>query len=139
MLQAISHLNWIAVLVVTVIGFGLGAVWYSLLFGKAWAQEIKLTPEMMEAHRRRTGAVMSTAFLLNVLSTFTLAVLISAHHVAGADKGAELGLLVGVGLVAARQGTNMLFESRSLRHFLIVAGYEVLMCTVQGAILGVWR
>lgn len=37
------------------------------------------------------------AFLCTVLSTSTLAVLLAAHHVPGAAKGAEMGLLVAVG------------------------------------------
>jgi hypothetical protein len=37
------------------------------------------------------------AFLCTVLSTSTLAVLLAAHPVPGAAKGAEMGLLVAVG------------------------------------------
>ena len=54
-------------------------------------------------------------------------------------KGAELGVMLGVGLVAARHATNALFELKTLKHYLIVSGYDVALLAIQGAILGVWR
>jgi len=140
MIHAITNLNWIAILSISILGFGLGAIWYSpLLFAKAWMQEMKVTPESMQSGSGRVPLIMTGAVLFTVLSTFTLAVLISAHHAAGPLKGAEFGVFVGAGLVAAREGTNALFESRTLRHFLIVAGHDVVLCAVQGAFLGIWR
>jgi hypothetical protein len=140
MIDAIRNLSPVAVLVVSILGFGLGSIWYApFLFGKAWIQEMKITPESMKANSGRMPMMMTGAVLFTVLSTFTLAALLSAHHTAGALKGAELGLFVGAGLVAAREGTSALFESRTLRHFLIVAGHDVVLCTVLGAVLGVWR
>ena len=39
------HLNYIAVLVTAVVGFMLGGLWYSALFGKMWRTEMKITEE----------------------------------------------------------------------------------------------
>jgi len=140
MIHAIASLNPVAVLVVAFVGFCLGAVWYSpLLFVKPWMEEMKITPESMKKEAGRFPVVMGGALACTIVSTLTLASLVAAHHSAGPLKGAELGLLVGAGLVAARAGTNALFESRTLRHYLIVAGHDVLLCVVQGAILAVWR
>jgi hypothetical protein len=36
-------------------------------------------------------------------------------------------------------GVTYLFEHRSLKLFLINAGYQVVTFTVMGAILGAWR
>ncbi len=140
MIHAIASLSPVAVLVVAILGFCLGAIWYSpLLFVKAWMEEMKITPESAKANSGRFPVVMAGALLCTVVSTFTLAALIAAHPSHGLLKGAELGLFVGAGLVAARSGTNSLFENRSLRHFLIVAGHDVALCVFQGAILGVWH
>jgi hypothetical protein len=140
MIHAIFSLSPVAILVVALVGFGLGTLWYSqFLFARAWMEEMKLTPESLRASAGRVPLMMSGALLCTILSTFTLAALVAAHHCSGPFKGAELGLFVAGGLVAAREGTNALFECRSLRHFLIVAGHDVALCTVQGAILGVWH
>jgi hypothetical protein len=141
MYNALTSLNPLAVIVVSIIGFAIGAIWYSpALFSKAWMAEMKLTPEQAQAASKgRIPLMMGGGFMCTVVSTLTLAVLIAANRTSAPVKGAELGLLVGAGLVAARQATNAIFEMRSLRHFLIVAGHDVAMCTVLGAILAVWR
>jgi hypothetical protein len=139
-MHALTSLNPIAILVVSVLGFLIGAVWYSpLLFVKAWLAEMKITPEMMKEGSKGMAKAMVSALLLTVLSTLTLATLLAVCHVASPLKGAELGFFVGTGLVAAREGTNAAFEKRTLRHYAIVAGHDVVLLVVQGAILAVWR
>jgi Protein of unknown function (DUF1761) len=140
MMHALTSLNPIAILAVSVLGFLIGAVWYSpLLFVKAWLEEMKITPEMMKDRPKGMAKPMISALLLTVISTVTLATLLAACHVASPLKGAGLGLFVGMGLVAAREGTNAGFEMRTLRHFMIFAGHDVVLLVVQGAILAVWR
>ena len=49
MMQSILSLNYVAVLVVAVIGFMLGSLWFSpFLFAKAWMAELKITEAMMK-------------------------------------------------------------------------------------------
>jgi hypothetical protein len=140
MTHSLTNLSPVAIIVVSLLGIGFGFAWYSpYLFGGAWMREMKISPESIRSGSGRAPMMMGGAFLLTVVSTFTLAALIAAHHSAGALRGAEFGLLVGAGLVAAREGTNALFESRTFRHFLIVSGHDVVLCVFQGAVLGAWH
>jgi hypothetical protein len=100
---------------------------------------MKMTPEMMKAASKGPLRTFGPALLLTLLSTATLATLVGLCHINGPLKGAEFGLCTGVGLVAAREGTNAVFENRTLRHFAIVSGYDVVLFVIQGAILAVWR
>jgi hypothetical protein len=139
MINAIKSLNPVAVIVVSLLGFLIGGLWYSpLLFVRAWMAEVKMTPEIAKAAGNGKSR-LSGALLLTLVSTTALAVLLAAHHVSGPLKGAEIGLFVGAALVAAREATNSLFELRSLRYVLIVAGHDVFQFTVLGAVLAVWR
>jgi hypothetical protein len=139
-MHAFTSLNPVAILVVSILGFLLGGVWFSkLLFVMAWLKEMKLTSEMAKAQSKGPARTMGPAILLTIVSTTALATLLAAFHVTSALRGAELGLFVGVGLVAAREGVNAIFENRTLRHYMIVAGHDVVLFTVQGAILAVWR
>jgi hypothetical protein len=139
MLETFSHLNYLAVLAVSVVGFILGGVWYSrALFGKAWMTEMKLTEEQCKK-KDGMARMMILCFLLTVVSTTVLAALIAAHRTVGPVKGAAFGLMVGAGLIAVRYSVNSMFESRSLRHVAIVAGHDIVLCLIQGALLGVWR
>jgi hypothetical protein len=141
MINALNSLHPLAIIVVSIVGFFFGALWFSpLLFSKAWMKELKLTPEAAKAaYAGRMPFIMGGALACTVVSTLTLAVLLAANPTSHPLEGAELGLLVGAGLVAAREGANALFESRTLRHFLIVSGHDVVLCALLGAILAVWR
>jgi hypothetical protein len=139
MLNALTSLRPLVVLAVSVVGFILGGLWFSpLLFVKAWLEETRITPEIAKAAGHGKSR-MAAAFACTVVSTFTLAILVAANRTSSPLKGAELGLLVGAGLVAARQGVNALFELRSLRVYLIVSGHDVALSVMLGALLAVWR
>ncbi len=140
MSHALLSLNPLAILAITVLGFFFGALWYSpLLFVKAWMREAKITPDMWKAKPGRGPFLLGATFVCTAVSTTALATFIAGTYVHDAVKGAELGLMLGVGLVAARHATNELFELKSLKHYLIVSGYDVALFALQGAILGVWR
>ena len=138
MIRALLSLNILHVVVVSMAGFALGSVWYSpFLFAKAWLREMRIDP----ADARAAGGgltLLVSAFVLTLVSTAGLAALISVAGPRTAGAGARFGLLVGLLLVAARQGVNGVFERRSLRHFLITAGHDVALCALQGALLGAW-
>ena len=53
MRDAITHLNYVSVLVVAVAGFLLGWLWYGLFFGRVWMAEMKFTPESMAAAKEK--------------------------------------------------------------------------------------
>jgi Protein of unknown function (DUF1761) len=140
MIHAIESLSPLKVLVVALIGFCLGGLWYSpLLFVKAWLREMKITPEMIKAGAVGGPYTMPCAILFTIISTFALAALVAACNPPGALHGAAFGLFVGAGLVGARGAVNGIFEGRTLAHFLITSGHDVVLCTLQGAVLAVWR
>lgn len=140
MMHAILTVNYIAVVVVTIIGFLLGWLWYSVLFGKAWMAEMKITEEKMkEATAKGMAKLFATGFFYTLLSTFALAVLIKVNGSANWLKGAEFGVFVGVLVVGARMLNGGLWEQRTARLQLINLGHEVALFALQGAILGVWR
>jgi hypothetical protein len=140
MSHALESLNPLAILVVTAVGFFLGGLWYSpLLFVKPWMAEAKMTPETWKNKPGRGPLVLGATVLITLVSTTTLAMVLAETFTHGVFRGAEYGFVLGVGLVAARHATNALFEMKTLRHFVIVSGYDVALFTLQGAILGVWR
>jgi hypothetical protein len=139
-MHTLASLNPIAILVVAVISFLLGGLWYSpVLFVYPWMKEMKITPESRKADYKGPLKTFGPALFLTLVSTATLATLISLCHIAGPLKGAEFGLFAAIGLVAAREGTNAVFENRSFKLFAIVAGYDVVLFASQGSILAVWR
>ena len=139
MIDALVSLNYLAVLVVAIIGFMFGWLWYSVLCGKAWMAEMKLTEEAIAACKPKMGRIMTTGFVLTLASTFGLAWLMRAHGSATALSGVQFGGMVGVLVVGARFLNGGLWEQRSLRLQAITVGHEVVLYAVQGAILAAWR
>lgn len=125
----------LGIVLAAVAGFILGGAWYSPpLFGHAWARESG-TPE---AHNPDPKAQIQFFVILLVLLALAASVLSYAlrwHGDAGAVAGLETGA-VGSLLAVAVVGMDTLFERKSLRLFLINAGYYVVSFCVMGAIVG---
>ena len=141
MRNIIPHLNYLHVLVVTVAGFLLGWIWYSpVLFVKPWIAEMKITPEQMkEAKAKGMAGFFVKGFLFTFLSTFGLAALIAAHGSPNWKHGAAFGLFIGLFGPVMRMLNNGVWENRSLKLQAIVTGHEIVLYTLQGAILGAWH
>lgn len=73
--QAISDIHWIWFVVAVVLAFAIGAVWYSVLFSKAWIRVFKV--EMPEKITTSSFVrTMSIQFLANVLFGLVFFVLV---------------------------------------------------------------
>jgi len=132
----LGEVNWLAVIVATVAAFLLGGLWYSKkIFGAKWMQEIGLTEESLDqTHVART---FITTFVLQFIAATALAVYL------GSDSSLMSGLLSGglVGLlwIATAYAITYLFEQRTMRLFLINAGFYVVQFALMGTILGAWH
>jgi hypothetical protein len=139
LVHILHHLNYVPVIVISIIGFLFGGLWYSrFLFANAWMKEVNLTNEQCKAQGGGAKKLFLT-FLCTVAATMTLDVLVGLRGSVTASSGAKLGLLVGLGLVAALQGPAALFEGRKCRYCWIVLGHNVALCVLLSAILGAWR
>lgn len=129
-----ANLNWIAIIAATVSAFILGGIWYAKgVFGGRWMQEIGLTEEDVE--KGHMGKIFGTTFVLQFIAATTLAMLIGPNK--GWLIGLHAGLIVGLIWVGSAIAINYLFEQRSLRLWFINAGYNVVLYSIMGIIIGV--
>ena len=129
-----EHINWIAVPVAALAGFAVGGLWYGPLFGKAWMQETGITME--QARAASMLRIYGTTFVLNLVAACSLAMFIGAGDM---RFGAFAGFMTGLTFIATAFGITYLFEFRSFRLWLINAGYQVVIFTLMGTILGAWH
>jgi hypothetical protein len=135
LLAAFSEISWVSVLVATVVSFALGSAWYSpVLFGKIWQKELGLSNENISSSSM--AKIFGTAFLLSFIGAAFLDIYIGKDSTAW--SGMRAGLLVSVVWISTALGVNYLFARKSLKLFLIDAGYFVVFFVVMGAILGAW-
>ena len=133
-----SDLNWLAVIVASVIGYALGAVWYMAL-AKPWMAGTGLTREIVASRKQATLRAYAISAIGAFIATLALAILVQLTGTTDAGGGLALGLLVGIGFIAVNHAVHDSFEFRPMKLYLINTGYPVLQLALAGLILGIWQ
>ncbi len=129
-------INVIAVAAAALSAFLIGGIWYSpILFYKTWLEETGLTEDALK--RRNMGLVFGGSFVLSLVIAFNLAAFLAGPP--NLAWGLAAGALAGAGWVATGMGITYLFEKRSLKLWLVNAGYHAVTFVVMGGILGAWK
>jgi hypothetical protein len=130
-----GNTNWLAILLAALAGFAVGAIWYGPLFGKAWMRESGVTLE--KAKSANMPKLYGTVLALNLIAAGSLAMFIGPTG--DWRFGLFAGFMTGLTFVSTALGVIYLFESRSLRLWLINAGYQVVIFSLMGVVLGAWH
>ncbi|MFN8133775.1 MAG: DUF1761 domain-containing protein [Bacteroidales bacterium] len=132
-----STLNWLAVLLSTLIFFALGALWYNpMVFGKLWMKEAGIPKETTA--KANMPKIMGLTLLFTFVMVLNLALFLNDPKI-GATEGAMYGFFTGFGWVAMAIFVTGQYEFRSTRYMLIHAGYNVVGFTIVGLLLGAWK
>lgn len=83
------------------------------------------------------GKIFGGSFILSLTISFVLVLFLGPER--NAMIGATARFMAGLFRITTAIGFTYLFERKSLKLFLINAGYHVLTFTVMGLILGVWK
>ena len=126
--------NELAVLAAALSAFVLGGLWYGPLFKQAWCREAGVDPGSAPQHPARVFAI---ALLASLVAAATFAWFIGPAP--GLRIAVQDGVLAGLAMVAMSFGINYAFARRSLRLWLIDAGYHTLQFTLYGLIIGLWQ
>lgn len=130
------NINFVAVIAAALSMFLIGGVWYSpILFGKQWLKEMGKDESFLDTGNPKV--IFGGSFVLALIMAFNLAGFVSSYQ--SWTWGLIGGVLAGLGWVALSIGVIYLFERRSIKMFLINAGYMVISYSVMGLILGLWK
>ncbi len=135
----LGSVNWLAVIIGTVVYFALGAAWFAPVtpIGRAWMKAA--------AYESPTSGTMSTNvfYVIPIVTCFVmvtaLALLAAAVGVEDIGGGITLGLVAGIGLAVPLLLTTAAFEFQKPQPFtwgLIDASYHAVGLTIAGAIIG---
>jgi hypothetical protein len=134
-------INFFAVLVAALAGFGVGALWYSPHgFGKRWT-ELTGTGSGKEMFHGRFSPMQAMAieFALSLIAAYVLAIFSDALSIRGPLMALRLAFWVWLGFVATTLFSGVLFENRPMKLFYINAGYRFLAILVMALIVGIWH
>ena len=133
----LGDINYLAVLVAIIINMAGGAAWYGIL-GKPWMAELGTTKEQIQERKSEMVRGYIIAVIASIVIALALAIIIQATKAEDLD-GLLIGLIAGVGFVATTFGANYAFEYRSLRLYMINAGYPLVSFAIMGTVLGLWQ
>ncbi|MEO9806010.1 MAG: DUF1761 domain-containing protein [Reichenbachiella sp.] len=138
------QINFVAVIVAVVLNFILGFIWYTPLFGKAWATEMGFDP-----NEKPEGSVMARGMIFMVVGNFFLAY-VFAHNIAVWDpmtwgQGpsemskmaniANAAFFTWLGFFLPIDLGGVAWEKKSWKLFGINTGYHLLSLIVVAAVL----
>lgn len=132
-----GNVNLLAVVLGAVAFFAVGAVWYTVLFGKAWRAETGISDEMAaagpKAGQNPTWLIFGLCFLFEMLISLML-----GHNVARTSPAPHVIMMMAVGFGATIMvpaiGINYLYQMKSGKLFAIDAGHFILGTAAMGAV-----
>ena len=131
-----AEINWSAVLLGALAFFLVGAIWYGVLFSKAWQKAAGMSDEKIQSGNM--ALIFGLTFLAEVVISLTL-----WHGIArsGASDRAVMMMAVGFGatIMVPAIGINYLYLRKTLAHFLIDAGHFIVGMTAMGGVFLLFR
>ena len=135
--MSFSGVNYFAVVIAALAGFGLGAVWYTVL-SKPWMHAVGLTEA--ECKARNQGAGRIVPFVISIVALFVMAWMLAGIMgqlgQISIRGGVISGFLVWLGFVITTMGVNHAFSGAPTKLTMIDGGYWLAVLLIQGAVIG---
>ena len=135
-LDYFGELNWLAVVVATLVWFGFSAVWYSIPpLSKAWssAARVDTTGE---------GPPLALLFIPTLIgyfvTTVVIALLAEGLGASTVGDGIALGATLGIGFGMVGALVNQTYESKGSSYFLINGLNAIIAFALVAVIVSVW-
>lgn len=127
--------SWVAIVIAAIVKFGIGAVWYTALFGARYRALLGV-PEGAAAE----GMVPS--MVVQVVGDLIMAYILARFIIYAGDPTLIAGVIVGfmawLGFVATIMAGTIYYEKRPPEFVAINAGYQLVGIVAMGAIIGWW-
>jgi hypothetical protein len=134
-------LNHFAVFVAALAHWGIGALWYSVIFQKPWMKALGITKQKIAAQQKNTNMVMTMGigFLSTWMLAYVLAYLLMVSNVAALSHVILLALLLWLGFIVTTNINSVLYEEKPTFVYWLHMGYQLVGILVASLILFYWR
>ncbi len=137
------EVNYLAVLTCAVISMILGGIWYGPLFGKKWMEilgtDSKDKKEIAKM-QKSAGPLYLIQFLLTLFQAYVLAYYVKGwNEVSGVEGSLWIFFAFIMPTIAGFSMWNNYTKKVAIERFLIQSGYQLVLFTLFGLILGSWK
>ncbi|HEX8059743.1 MAG TPA: DUF1761 domain-containing protein [Cyclobacteriaceae bacterium] len=134
------HVNYLAIVIATVANFFFGFLWYTPLFGKAWAKELGIT-----VTGKPPAGALAKGLIMNLIGNFLMAYVFAHNNAAwsfvpGMDQMSDGSIIMSsaiftwLGFYVPTDLNTVAWENRSWKFFAINTFYH-LGCVLIAAII----
>lgn len=132
-----GFINLWAVLVSTVLGFGLGWLWYSKhVFGNIWMRETGVVCDG-QTNGGQKAKMLGITIFLTLISAFVFALFLGPYYTF--KLAIYVSFMISIGFITTSLGVNYLYLNRSLKLFLIDAGYYIALFLLFAVVFGLMK
>lgn len=136
--EVFQHINWFAVLVAGLGYFILGALWYTVLFGKKWQSYNSALMNDPNA-KKGAGGIMVISFALMLVCAFGLSLIVTRLNLEGWKVGLKLGILTGVFFATTAISISYVYEKKPLGLHVINGLYNIVGNIIAAIIVSCWK
>ena len=134
-------ISYTGIIVATLANFFVGFLWYTVLFGKAWAKEMNIPMDVKPA-----AGVMIKSLIMNLIGCFLLSYVFAHNNAAwtfvpGMDqmstgvKIANAAVFTWLGFFVPVDINTVAWENKSWKLFFINTSYHLMMVLASAIIL----
>lgn len=129
-------INYLGVIIAGVVGMIVGFLWYGPIFGKLWIRLSNFKKEDMEkAQSQGMGKYYAFAFLGSLATAFVLELFLNFADVEGVIFSITLAFWAWLGFVVTTLLSNVLWEGKSVKVFLLNISYYLIMLVAMAVVL----
>ncbi|HTL80400.1 MAG TPA: DUF1761 domain-containing protein [Bacteroidia bacterium] len=140
--QFFSHANWLAIGVAALSYYALGALWFSVLFGKPWAAAHGIQMPINDADkakmRKQMPKLMVVTLLMNIVVALGVGLVIYATSTHDCVHGIKWGLLLSV-FAAVPMCMGHMYTMKKMSLWFIDGAYHTIAITLMSIIISVWH
>jgi hypothetical protein len=139
----VVDVNYLAILVSSVLSMVLGSIWFGPLFGKQWMKLMKFTKESMSGmNSSEMGKLYGLQFLGSLIMNFVLAhnLVFASSYLgeSGISAGLQTGFWTWLGFFVPATLAGFLWEGKSFKLWVLNQGYYLVLLLTSGVVLALW-
>ena len=130
----LANLNFVSIIVVTIINIALGTLWYSeKMFGRTWMRLAGITkPENCAG--KMMAKIYAAAFILNLIFSTIFASVLNRYYVFSWSGALLVAVAVWLGLILPVLSGAVLWEGKPIKLLAIHAGYYLVSLVLMASI-----